>query len=346
MVPWGRRRGPAAPQPREREPWAESYRPDASEDDILACFRLLLGRMPNREEWPGHRTHAGHDLASVVGIYLNSLEFTQRGLLRSNQGAGIEVVGLPGTDGRVRVHVDPADLAVGRHVRSGSYEPEVTSVFRHILRPGMGVVDIGANIGHFALLSASIVGPDGYVLAVEPNPRNARLLEASRRANNFAWMELAQVAAGPGTGMLALHTAHSNGTTSDPGDDTASLLAAETVACLRVDALLPPRRIDLVKVDVEGAEYKALLGCQTMIRRDRPFIVSEFSPDLMPGISGIEGRHYLAWLVAAGYDIAVIQPDGGLLQAGHDAETVMQAYRDRGSDHVDLLAFPTGHPPQ
>ena len=137
-------------------------------------------------------------------------------------------------------------------------ERDVTAIFRTLLRPGMGVLDIGANIGYFALLSAAIVGPSGYVMAVEPNSRNwYRLLEASRRANRFDHLVIAQTAAGAETGLLVLHTSHFNGTTSAPPDDLGHLLGAETVACTRPDVLLPTdRRIDLIKVDVEGAETR------------------------------------------------------------------------------------------
>ena len=72
------------------------------------------------------------------------------------------------------------------HALAGAYDTYLTDLLRRFLRPGMGVLDIGANIGVFALLAAAKVGPDGYVLAVEPNPANTRLLEASRRLNGFA----------------------------------------------------------------------------------------------------------------------------------------------------------------
>ena len=310
----------------------------ATVDDVRACFRLLLGREPHGEEWAGHSAQAGQGLGGVVAGYLNSLEFSRRGLFQPGSGQRVEIA----KRGEFRLYASPDDALVGRQVLWGHYEDEVEAVFRRVLRPGMGVVDIGANIGFFTMLSAALVGPGGYVLAVEPNGENARMLEASRRMNGFDQVVVAQVAAGRGTGLLVLHTTHSNGTTSEPGGDVAGLLGARTVPSVAVDALVGVgRRIDLVKIDVEGAEYTALLGASRVLARDRPVIISEFSPDLMPGISGIDGPGYLGWLMGLGYAVAVIERDGSVGEAGRDAGAVMAAYGRRGVDHVDLLATPT-----
>ena len=331
-----------------RWPLARS-RPDASDGaeatelDIRMCFRLLLGRKPNPEEWPGHSAQAGQDLARVVSGYLNSLEFTRRRLTTTPESALPELAEYDG----FRIYAQRSDIAIGRAVLSGSYEPEVEAVFRDVLRPGMAAVDIGANIGFFSMLAASLVGKAGAVLAVEPNPDNARLLEASRRLNGFDQVTTAAVAAGRAMGLLLLHTTHSNGTTSEPGADPADLFAARAVPAVPIDALVAggwpaERRVGLIKVDVEGAEYPALLGASGVIGRDRPRIVSEFSPGAMPGISGIDGPEYLRWLFGQGYQVAVLQPGGAPLEAGQDVQTVMDAFQRRGHDHVDLLATPVG----
>jgi FkbM family methyltransferase len=327
---FGRRRDDDMPH------WQLPYRPVATEADIFHCFRLLLGRHPHREEWRGHAMQAGGNLDSVVAGYLGSLEFARRNLRTPDRTPEVTLAMLP----EFRIYVAAADAAIGRHVREDNYEREVAAVFRRLLRPGMGVIDLGANIGYFSLLAATLVGAGGFVLAVEPNPRNASLLEASRRLNGFAQVTIAQVAAGPATGLLVLHTSHSNATTSDPPDDLAALLDAVTVPAVAVDSLLREgQRIDLVKADVEGAEYKALLGCAKTIARDRPVIVSEFSPDLMPGISGVTGPDYLQWLAAQNYRLAVIAPDGSL-DAADDWPQVMAAYAAQDRDHIDIVAIP------
>ncbi len=319
---------------------APSYDPHTTEEDVRACFRLLLGRAPNPSEWQGHTLRVGEPLPAVVASYLQSLEFSRRGLLRPDTVSGApQVTQLPD----FRVYSLAGDAAVGQSVQENGYEPHVSAVFRRLLREGMGVLDIGANIGYFALLSAAIVGPSGHVLAIEPNPGNARLLEISRRANGFENIVIAQVAAGRETGLLVLHSSFSNGTTSPPPEDEAALLASITVPCIRPDDLLSgAHRIDVIKADVEGAEYNALLGCQAVIARDRPTIISEFSPEMMPGISGIDGPGFLRWLAGLGYRLAVIEPDGRTTEASETAfvAEIMAEYTRRRIDHIDIVATP------
>ena len=319
------------------QPWALPFSAAATELDIYHCFRLLLGRNPQAEEWDGHSQRAGQPLPGVVASYLNSLEFSWRGLLETRLAESIQLAELP----EFRIYCDLSDPAVGQHIPSGNYAQDVAAVFRRFLRPGMGVIDIGANMGYFSMLSASLVGGDGFVLAVEPNPRNARLLECSRRANGFAQMHVAQVAAGRQTGLLALHTSHSTGTASALAEGAADLLDSESVACVALDALVPEgQHIDFIKIDVDGGEYTSLLGCGRTIARDLPVIVSELAPGLMPGISGVDGDTYLRWLGGFGYGVSVINPDGSLQPMGQRWSDVLAAHRACGTDHIDIVAEP------
>jgi FkbM family methyltransferase len=314
----------------------------ATTRDIFYCFRLLLGRHPHPEEWRGHAMRAGEDLNGVVRSFAGSLECARRGLVRRSLHAG-DAPGTPilsSLEGFM-LFTDPDDASVGSAVRAGSYEPEICTQFRRLLSPGMCVLDVGANIGFFAMLSARLVGPGGHVVAVEPNPRNVRLLESSRRQNGFVNMTILQVAAGRDNGLLTLNTSYSNGTTASLPSEIAAVLAAETVPSLRLDAVLSEMKtLDLIKIDVEGAEYPALRGCEATIRRHRPQIISEFSPGLMPGIAGIDGPGYLRWLIGLDYSLSVICPDGALLTALADTGVVMAAYEARQSDHIDILASP------
>ncbi|HEV8656054.1 MAG TPA: FkbM family methyltransferase [Candidatus Limnocylindria bacterium] len=231
-----------------------------------------------------------------------------------------------------------ADTAVSEHVKRDAYEPNVTAVFRGRLRPGMHVLDIGANIGWYTMLAASLVRSSGSVTAIEPNPESAKLLEASRRVNSFDNVMVLQVAAGRELGLLVLHGSYSEAMTSAAPDDAAALTNSTTVPSFKVDDLVPrTKNIDLVKIDVQGAEYNALLGASELIRRCHPTIVSEFSPTMMPGMSGVDGRQYLRFLLDFGYKIAVIESEGALRDCGTDSEKVMEAYRSSGVDHIDIL---------
>jgi len=76
------------------------------------------------------------------------------------------------------------------------------------------------------------------------------------------------------------------------------------------------------------------------IERDRPIIVSEFSPGTLPGISHCSGPEYLRFLIARGYRIAVIEKDGCENRFGDNIDGVMGAYSRSRIDHIDIIATP------
>jgi len=312
------------------------HSPVATAEDIFYCFRLLLARCPNPEEWPGHSSRAGEDLENVVGSFVNSREFAERGMARKTYDEKVEVARFP----EYALFASPDDLAVGKHALNGHpFDPGIGAVYRRYLKPGMGVLDVGANIGSLVMLAAALVGSAGCVIAVEPNPDNVRLLEASRRLNRFDQIQVLQLAAGHETALLSLNVSFSNGVTGDLPKDLQTLLAARSVQCIALDKVLPPqRRIDLLKLDVEGAELNALRGMPELLARDRPIIVSEFSPGSLPGISHCTGPEYLAFLIAGGYRLGVIEKDGSETPCGTDIDAVMTAFARSGIDHIDLVA--------
>ena len=308
----------------------------ATADDVFHAFRLLLGRHPNRDEIRGHMLQVGRPIADVARTYLGSREFAARGLLGADAG---EIVCVDSPAG-FRIHVRPSDIAVGEAVfHGGLHEPNVTAVFERRLRPGMRVIDIGANIGWFTMLAASRVGPAGEVIAVEPDRDNAALLEASRRVNGFDHVTLLPVAAGRVSGAVAIFRAYSNAATAPL--ETIDPLHSELVPAIRLDDVIDASKgpIGLVKADVEGAEPIALAGLE-MLRRDRPVIVCEFAPGMMPGVSGMDGERYADWIAALGYRLAVITPRGAEHVCAGSKE-IMEAYKLAGVDHIDLVCDPT-----
>jgi FkbM family methyltransferase len=322
----------------ERLPPRIEYSEAATSEDIFYCFRLLLGRNPNPEEWPGHSSRVGEDLENVVSSYVTSQEFAARGLLNTTYQEKVELVHFPGFS--VFASID--DLAVGNHVVIGrSYDPGIAAVLNRRVKPGMAVVDIGANIGYLTMLLASLVAPSGHVVAVEPNPENIKLLEASRRVNGFDQVLVVQAAAGRKTGLLALNVSYSNGMTGELPADLNAVFASRPVPCFALDAILPnDRHFDLLKIDTEGAELNALIGLSGTIDRCRPVIVSEFSPGTLPGISQCSGPDYLRFLIAKGYRIGVIEKDGFETGFEDDVDGVMGVYSRSGIDHIDIIATP------
>jgi FkbM family methyltransferase len=303
----------------------------ASETDIVNCFRLNLGRYPGRAEWAGHVTRVGELLSHVVPIYVDSTEYKR--LRTSSKGArSVELNGYT-------FFASAEDLAVGGHVLAHrEYEPEVASIFARKLRPGMRLLDIGANIGYYTFLAASLVGQSGKVWAIEPNSNNVAFLLAGRARNGFDHIEIIQAAASDRWEVLSLETSCSNGAARPsagmvPADFVNPVMALPLAACLPADEPL-----DVIKIDVEGAEGRALRGMLALIERYRPAIFSEFTPSALPSMSGMSPREYLELFSSRNYLLNVLE------RAGPRAMTVdallEHAARVAGDSHLDLLVEP------
>ncbi len=319
----------------QREPWEVDFPDTATESDILYCFRLLLGRRPGEREWPGHVWRVGESLTPLVSSYLNSQEFASRHLLNRQLGEW-QLVELP----HCKMYASAEDSLSGAIIiQTHEYEPHVGKIFREYLRPGMGVLDIGANIGYFSLLAASLVGPSGFVQSWEPSPTNVKALFASQVASKFDNIDVVQAAATDKTGLLKYFRASSNGNVADVADTLPEeILSAETVMGLRIDDLVTAdAHIGFVKIDVEGHEFNAMSGARKTIERTRPVIASEFSPAALQNYSGVSGQEYLEFFARLGYDFFVITEAG--LEPGSIGDVLLR-YEQSGTDHIDVLLQP------
>ena len=207
------------------------------------------------------------------------------------------------TDGEELVFV-PAPLdARGEHMLFYGFDVPATALA--FAPRGGTVIDIGANLGEWAVPLAQAVGPAGQVFCCEPNPAVAAALEATLRVNGLDHAEVLRIAVSDieGEGHLALH----------PGDTGQSRLAAAgiPVTLRTLDALAAEHgldRIDLVKVDVEGHEAAVLAGAMEVLRRHRPALIFE------AGHETANDRERIALLLEdlAYEPVTVLQPYGAL----------------------------------
>ena len=257
-------------------PWERAFARLASEQDVFHCFRLLLGRAPTKHEWPAHTgAFVGKPIDAIVSVYLNSPEFKARKLIAYSLD-DIEFVQLDGYG----MYVSKNDLMVGAQIRaSGEYEPQVSKAFREVLRPGMRVIDVGANVGWFSCLSRHLVGPQGHVVAVEAGEINTKLLMMSRLKNGRDNLSImGSLAASDRPETLLYSSNSSNGFVHAPRD-IGEIAGGEPVAAVPLGPVLEDGRPwDLVKIDVEGYEFKVLEGLDDMIRRHQPVLLIEFTP--------------------------------------------------------------------
>ena len=131
----------------------KTFSTNATEDDVRYCYRLFLRRLPDEEGWKTFASaiRAGVSLEWLVNAFVDCVEFKNR-MAEAEQRDVPQLVELAD----FRIYVLPDDLAVGRPILAQRiYKPQVTAAFRRLVKPGMVVVDVGANIGYFSLLCAA-----------------------------------------------------------------------------------------------------------------------------------------------------------------------------------------------
>jgi FkbM family methyltransferase len=188
---------------------------------------------------------------------------------------------------------------------TGRYEPQETQLALRLLAPGMVVADIGANWGYFTLVCADRVGRSGRVIALEPHPQLASMLAENVAGNALSQVEVHRVAAGATSESKAFVGFDERGgnwgvSRAAHGSEVPDF-ESRSVA---LDALLDERqadRIDLVKIDIEGAEAAAILGMAAGLERHRyRYVLLECHPAELEHL-GLSVEQCLAPLRRAGY---------------------------------------------
>ncbi|MGH9016416.1 MAG: FkbM family methyltransferase [Acidimicrobiales bacterium] len=173
-------------------------------------------------------------------------------------------------------------------VLDGLWESHVTGWLQETLRPGQVVVDVGANVGYFTVLAAMLVGPQGAVVAVEAHPRLAELLRRNVIINGLhgsvtVWPRAAWSRATELKLHLRQHFA-SNSSVGSVGAEALSRLGdteeiVEVAAVALDDLLEGVGPVDVLKVDVEGAEVQVFTGLARTLAASRDVTVMfEWSP--------------------------------------------------------------------
>ena len=179
-------------------------------------------------------------------------------------------------------------------------------ILSHLLSLGDTFIDIGANHGSFAIVASKLVGKNGRVIAVEPQPRLANIVEKSLSINALGDFKVYPVALGNIEGDVEFLIPQ--GTSGSAG------LFAEHSATDRFNAIkVPIKRFDdlvewqkfkgktLIKLDIEGSESAFLLGASKMISALKPTLIIEIHPGTLKAAK-TTGEDLKRLLVDLGYD--------------------------------------------
>lgn len=214
------------------------------------------------------------------------------------------VVGIPAEEWRL----------VAYHVFRGLLEPGVTRRFCEAVEPGMIVVDVGANIGLYTLYGARLAGVSGRVHSFEPTPRMFSILRDNIQINGL--LESGRVVLHPeavtdknGQARFAVYACNNGHNTLFPDSREARFIEVPTVTL--DEALADEPRIDVIKVDAEGAEPGIWAGMTSILERNRTIrIFIEFAPPHLRR-AGYDPADFLNRIGASGFTVERLADETG-----------------------------------
>jgi len=241
---------------------------------------------------------------------------------------------LPRLWRRIRLAVNPDQRAVfkledgslfecalgdstGRLLTIGALEPTEREFVRQWLKPGDVFLDIGANIGLFTIVAARRVGPTGHIYAFEPSLRESNYLRRNLELNHLTNVTIVNCAVDEKSGTAQFAIAIDGGTNSlmkneHPQQQVESWQSVQVITLDEFIAANNIKRIDLVKIDVEGGEVGVLRGAATLLNSDHPpMVLCEFCDLTAAGFQS-SGLKLYDTFVSYGYELFSLSAGGTL----------------------------------
>lgn len=205
--------------------------------------------------------------------------------------------------------LDLRDTGISRELTIyGVHEKNSTAAIKRILKPGMKILECGANIGYYAMLEARLVGSTGKIYAVEPSPKNIAWLTRNIAINNYEQIEVIPGAFGAEKGTAPFYVDIRSNLSSFVKRDDLTEFEVVDVEMMNIDSFmaLPDHDVDLIRMDVEGYETEILKGGEKTLMSDRApkYFFIEVHCELLKkrGSGGFEIAKYLRQF---GYEVDI-----------------------------------------
>ncbi|MBS0208140.1 MAG: FkbM family methyltransferase [Planctomycetes bacterium] len=246
-----------------------------------------------------------------------SLAARLRGLYRRQD----ELVTLTDVDGNLKMKVAINDHIGGDIFWYGGYNRHMLPVFDQLLKPGMLALDVGANIGEVSLALGKRVGRKGQVFAFEPMHEILGLLRENLALNPGLPIEAVPLGLAARSGVAAMYADTTSDTVGEKNLGTGSLFkhceteeSSQQVQLTTIDEFVARRglsRVDMIKLDIEGAELSALQGSRRTLETYRPWLIIEVQAGTCE-MAGYQAREILELLEPLGYRFQKIKRGGRL----------------------------------
>lgn len=305
----------------------------------LRAFTLRGARAIHRAgAWGFDRSGPLAPLLAELGAPLHRWLFPHS--LLTDPGIPVEVDGFRlYHEGRPSYHLQM--LAMGMHDR------DVAALIRHLVRPNMSVVDVGAHLGYFTLLCARLGGAASTIWAFEPSSALLPILRRNVAENDVGGeIHVVPSAVGDSVGAVTLFAGTPDSMLSSihraaaAGDGPGP---RETVACTTLDAwaeqsLWP--RVDLVKIDIEGHEVAALAGMRELSRRNPGLVLIIELNERTLAAAGESIDSFWAALAACGFDdVSLAGPPPRPVTFPQDRDAIRREIRRQGNGRVNLMCL-------
>ncbi len=212
--------------------------------------------------------------------------------------------------GRFLMELDRSEFLQGQLYYYGYYEEELTRFIESTLHRGSVMVDVGANIGIFSLLAASL---GAACHAFEASPDNCAALRRNIALNGFTGITVHECALSDHSGEATFYLYEERGARNNSGQN--ALFRRGTGREIRVPmmtldaALRDLPQVDFIKSDVEGADFLVLQGAGEILDRFHPTIAIEATEELAERLGG-SVMQILETLWRHGYEIQRLTPSG------------------------------------
>lgn len=237
-------------------------------------------------------------------------------------------------DGDLTISVNRASYVTSAIYWRGHHSTHIAKFLQDYLRPDMTFVDVGANMGELTLVAGKRL-ENGRVLAFEPVPDIFEELSRNVAINNLLCVELFNIGLFQTTDSLPIFRLQdvNFGTINDgvpslfsTGNDRQEVM----VPLRRFDDVAREcnlQRLDVMKIDVEGAEIMVLRGAEASIKRFRPIIITELSDENFQR-AGYTSDDVISYLKCFDYDVQILDDPRGRIPLLCDAIAFPRGRRD------------------
>lgn len=199
------------------------------------------------------------------------------------------------------------------------FELEHIAYLKIVVKPGMVVLDVGANIGFYTTLFSKLVGENGKVIAFEPETTNFQHLR--KATASFSNVVVKRIAVGDKNTNIKLYLSDKLNVDHRVYDN-GEKRSVQDVKCIKIDDFLKGLKVDVIKVDTQGFDYFVVKGARRLIRRSKKMVL--FGELWAFGLkkSGVSEKKYLELLRNLGFRIKLNNNTANISDPNHYTDFV------------------------